>query len=281
LILSVQLHSKPAQGHIGDGEKAGKSNVEATSQFTTIVFFEGGLRRWQKRPPWIVNKIKRQIRIGTISQGIQLFDRLDAFPISAFTPLSAYILFEVAWHGGNKPNFMFLEKLWYLLHAWFKKNSQVRSHLDLVFFLPKGFYKTAKMWIELGRSAREIHQLSSGAPRSLQDQLHGSPFHDLRPVWRCLEVAVDALLITPQSQVDLKDFDPQAMQSVTLRVGNLFFKIVHRSSPVSILQLHKFRGQVGFRILNVVRIQIVIEIFYGSFFFLHKFSVPISPSFIQ
>jgi hypothetical protein len=129
---------------------------------------------------------------------------------------------------------MFSEQLWYFLHPWFKKHSQVRSHLDLVFFLPKGFNKTAKMWIELWRPAREIHQLSLGAPRSLQHQLHGSPIHDLRPVWRCLEMAVDALLITPQPQVDLQDFDPHAMQSVTLRFGNLFFKIVHRSSPLSI-----------------------------------------------
>jgi len=94
-------------------------------------------------------------------------------------------------------------------------------------------------------------------------------------------MAVDALLITPQSQVDLQNFHPQAMQSVTLRLGNLFFKIVHRSSPVSTPQLHKFRRQVGFRILNVVQIPIVIEIFYGSFFFLQKFSISISPSFIQ
>jgi hypothetical protein len=249
LFLLVQLHSKTAQGHIGDGEKARKSNAEAASQFTTIVFFENGLQGWQKGPPWIVDKTKRQIRIGTISQGIQPFDRLDAFLIDSFTPLSAYILFEVAWHGGDQSNFMVSEKLGYLLHAWFKKYSQVRSHLDLVFFLPKGFNKTAKMWIELWRSARQIDQLSLGAPRSLQDQLHGRPLHDLCPVWRCFEVAVDASLITPQPQVDLQDFDSQAMQSVTLRVGNLFFKIVHRSSPMPTPQLHQFRGQVGFQTL--------------------------------
>ena len=60
LILAVQLCPKPSEGHIGDGEKTGKRDAEASAQLTPVIFFQNLLRGGQKRPSRIVDEVQGQ-----------------------------------------------------------------------------------------------------------------------------------------------------------------------------------------------------------------------------
>jgi hypothetical protein len=126
---------------------------------------------------------------------------------------------------------MFSKELGHILQALFQEHRKVRSDLDLMTFLAEDLYKTAEMQIELWRSAGQIDKLATGTLSSLKDQLHSRPFHRLRPVWRCLQMAVDTLLVAPESQVHLQGLDFHTMQSVTINPGDLSFEIVHGYSP--------------------------------------------------
>ena len=45
-------------------------------------------------------------------------------------------------------------------------------------------------------------------------------------------MAMDALLVTAEPEIDLEDLDPLAVESVATDFGDLFFKHVHRCHSI-------------------------------------------------
>jgi hypothetical protein len=110
-LFQDQLCPKTSQRHIGNGEKASKSDTKALTQLAPVIFFKDQLRGWEKWSSGVVDKVQRQAGSGAVAQGVQSFDGLYAFIVNSFTPLSAYVLFKVTRHGCHEPNLVVPEEL--------------------------------------------------------------------------------------------------------------------------------------------------------------------------
>jgi hypothetical protein len=227
ILFPDQLCPKTSQRHIGNGEKASKSDAKALTQLAPVIFFKNqlwGREKWSSR---VVDKVQRQLRVRSIAQDIQSLDGRYTSLIDSFTPLSAHVLFKVTRHGCHELNLVVPEELGQTFHAPFQKHSQVRSHLDSVTFLAENLYKTPEIRVELGGSSGQVDKFGMHAFSRPQNQLHGLPFHHLLSLGGCLEVTMGALLIAPESQIHLQSFDLQTIQSVVAHTGDLFFEIIH------------------------------------------------------
>jgi hypothetical protein len=159
-LLSAEFRSESSHRHIGDGEKMGKGDAGVPSQFSSVVFFKGELGRGQKGTSGIVDKVKGEIRIGPVSQGVQTPNRFDAFLVDSFATLGPNILLKIAGQRGNEPNPVLPEKLRHSLQSWLEEYGQVCPDLDLMALPAKGQDKTGEVGIELWRSARQIDKLA-------------------------------------------------------------------------------------------------------------------------
>jgi hypothetical protein len=168
-LFPDQFRPKTPQRHIGNGEKASKSDAKALTQLAPVIFFKDQLRGREKWPSWVVDEVQRQTGFRAVTQGVQSFDSRYTSLINSLTPLSAYVLFQVTRHGGHELNLVVPEELRQLLQLRFQEHCQVRSYLDLTTFLAEGFYKTAKMRIELRGSSGQVNKLTMHTFRRLQD----------------------------------------------------------------------------------------------------------------
>ena len=71
LLLPDQFCSKSSEWHIGDCEKASKSDAKTLTQLAPVIFFKNQLWRREKWPSRIVDKVQGQLRVRSIAQGVQ------------------------------------------------------------------------------------------------------------------------------------------------------------------------------------------------------------------
>jgi hypothetical protein len=168
-LFPDQFRPKTPQRHIGNGEKASKSDAKALTQLAPVIFFKDQLRGREKWPSWVVDEVQRQTGFGAVAQGVQSFDSRYTSLIDSLAPLSAHVLFKITRHGSHNLKLMFPEELWQVRHLRFQEHCQVRSHLNPMVLLAEGLYKTAKIRVELGGSSGQIDKFGMHAFSRLQD----------------------------------------------------------------------------------------------------------------
>ena len=209
-----QVGGKTGDGHVGDAVEVVEIDVKILLQRFFVIGFEFGLVRRKESSIWVIDEVKLEFGVSTVTDGIEFLESENTRIEDAFTSLLIDVIGLITGHRGDDLDLVLTEEVRHPFITRFVDDRCVEAIHDpaRLVKMADGFHQASKVGDHLWSAAGEVESGDGGFFEPLQDPVDGFAVHDFLSLWPGVHMAVNAGQVAELSNVELEDFRSSPLQ---------------------------------------------------------------------